>query len=82
MTAITIQLNEAEQAAFQQLLDLALRNAGMNAFNAVSHFVALLHSAAASSAAAAAVQAAAPSTAAATPAPSPAVPAKAAGHTS
>jgi hypothetical protein len=36
---ITLTLSETEQAAFHQLLDMTLRNAGMNAFAIVSHFV-------------------------------------------
>ena len=39
MTAITLILNDAEQQALHQLLDTALRQAGLNALDVVSHFV-------------------------------------------
>jgi hypothetical protein len=46
MARITLSLNDAEQNAFQHLLDLALRNNGMGALSVVSHFVALVNQAA------------------------------------
>lgn len=39
MTSITLVLNDAEQQALHQLLDTALRQAGLNALDVVSHFV-------------------------------------------
>ncbi|ADP72521.1 hypothetical protein Rvan_3336 [Rhodomicrobium vannielii ATCC 17100] len=38
MKAITLTLDEKELQAFQGLLDVALRQAGLNALPAVSHF--------------------------------------------
>ncbi len=38
MTNINLVLNDGEQQAFHQLLDTALRQAGLNALNVVSHF--------------------------------------------
>jgi hypothetical protein len=46
MGTITLSLTSAEQTAFQQLFDLALRNNGMGAFSVVSQFVALMNQAA------------------------------------
>jgi hypothetical protein len=46
MPTITLSFNEAEQKAFQQLLDTALRNNGMGALTVVSHFFSLLNQAA------------------------------------
>ena len=46
MGTITLSLTSAEQTAFQQLFDLALRNNGMGAFSVVSQFVALINQAA------------------------------------
>jgi hypothetical protein len=45
METISLSLSDAEQNAFQQVLDLALRNNGMGAFSVVSHFVALINQA-------------------------------------
>jgi hypothetical protein len=42
MEIVTLSLTDADQKAFQQVLDLALRNNGMGAFSIVSHFVALV----------------------------------------
>jgi hypothetical protein len=39
MSTITLVLQDAEQQIFQKLLDIALRQAGLNAFDAVSHFM-------------------------------------------
>ncbi|MGO9172651.1 MAG: hypothetical protein ACLP7P_11875 [Rhodomicrobium sp.] len=38
MTAITLTLNEAEQQAFNQLLDIALRQSGLGALDVAYHF--------------------------------------------
>ena len=38
MNTITLVLNDAEQHALRQLLDMALRQAGLNALDVVSHF--------------------------------------------
>ncbi len=45
MKTITLSLTDTEQNAFQQLLDIALRNNGMGAFSIVSHFLALINQA-------------------------------------
>jgi hypothetical protein len=42
MKTISLNLNDAELTALNSLLDLALRNAGMNALQIVSHFATLL----------------------------------------
>ncbi len=39
MTTITLALNDAEQQAFHQLLDTALRQGGLTALDVASHFV-------------------------------------------
>lgn len=46
MATITLSLSDAEQNAFQQLLDLALRNNGVGALSVVSHFFSLINQAA------------------------------------
>ncbi len=46
MATITLSLTDAEQNAFQQLLDLALRNNGVGALSVVSHFFSLINQAA------------------------------------
>lgn len=38
MASITITLDEQEQAAFKQLLDIALRQSGMGALDVAAHF--------------------------------------------
>jgi hypothetical protein len=42
MKTISLNLNDAELSALNSLLDLALRNAGLNALQVVSHFATLL----------------------------------------
>jgi hypothetical protein len=39
MTNVTLALNDAEQQAFHQLLDAALRQSGLGAIDVVSHFM-------------------------------------------
>ena len=69
MSSIALVLNDAEQQALHQLLDAALRNAGLNALQTVSHFMALISNAAESAIRGAVPANAAPAT---KPAPAPA----------
>jgi hypothetical protein len=50
MAAITLTLDDAEQQAFNQLLDTALRSTGLTAFQLVAHFSARLQAAQAAAA--------------------------------
>jgi hypothetical protein len=45
MSSIAILLNDQEQRAFTQLLDTALRHAGMGALEVVAHFKAKVEAA-------------------------------------
>lgn len=39
MPVITLELNESEQQAFQQMIDLSLKQNGLGALNFATHFV-------------------------------------------